>query len=128
MGIVLEPLSKTSVLLSSGWVVVLAEDQPPSKTSKYTCFRQWLGGGAGKEPTAVKNKCNCFQGQLVVVLAKDQPPLKTSIIAHFGSGWVVVVARDQLPSKMLVFDCVVVVVVSLCSLFTLKIYLKRGVS
>ena len=62
MGIVLELLSKTSVLLGSGWVVVLAEDQLPSKMSKYTCFRQWLGGGAGKG---------------------DQPPLKTSVIAHF---------------------------------------------
>ncbi len=57
-----QPLLKMSVLacFSIGWVVVLEQDQPPSKTSVLAHFRQWLGGGAGKGPTAAENEHTCL--------------------------------------------------------------------
>ena len=40
-------------------VMVVVQDQPLSKTSVLAHFWHWLGGGGGKEPTALENECNC---------------------------------------------------------------------
>jgi len=90
----------------SGWVVVVEQDQPLSKMSVLARFRQWLGGGAGKGPTATENERTCSFWHWVVVLEQDQPPSKTSVIAH---------------SRGLVYACHCVVVV-------FPVYLKWGVS
>jgi hypothetical protein len=113
-----------------GKVVVLAKDQPPSKTSVLAHFRWWLGSGTGTGITienehtcsfsAVvwwwclpKNERSFFGIGWVVVLAGNQPPSKMSYHARFrGLLVVVVLVQDQPMPKTLVFGIGWVVVVA----------------
>jgi len=57
-----QPPSKTSMHARfRGWwgVVVMKNNQSPSKMSMCARFRGWWGGGDEKQPTTIKNKHAC---------------------------------------------------------------------
>jgi hypothetical protein len=83
----------------SKWV----EMEQATVENECTCsFSAWLDGGAGKEPTAVENEqLHSFWWWLGSVTGTGLTTIENEhTLLVFGSGLVVVLARNQLPSKM----------------------------